>query len=539
LNLIDNLRRDLGFAIRQLLKNPCFTCTAIFVLALGICASLAIFAYVDAALIKPLLYRDSSRLVYVSETGVAFQRANLSYPDYLDWKQRNRMLRSLDVYQQNGFVPSTLAGAQPVRGARVSAGFFRTLGVVPALGRDFDASEDSPAAARVVLVSYGAWQQRYGGLDVVGQTVILDGFPYVVIGVLPREFHFAPLGRPDFWTAMQPTRQCDLNRKCHTIYGVARLEDGVAGQTALSNLKSIAVDLERQYRESNRNRAVALVPLAEAITGEIHPMLMVLLGGAGLLLFISAVNVAGLVLLRAQGRQREIAVRTALGASAGRLLAQFATEALALAAGGGALGVALAGAAIQLLQKLVPDSFRTRLPFLDGLGVSGHVFIAGAAIAVLTALLLSLPPSIGVRRRNLRSDMAEAARGSAGTVWRRFGSQLLVVELATAMVLLISAGLLSKNLYLLMRVNLGIEPDCLVTLEVIAPGTVYTTRAKVNDLARRIAGEIESLPGVKSTGVAVNGVPVTSNGNTTWFHIPGRPWHGRPSESRGSSRLAL
>jgi predicted permease len=360
----------------------------------------------------------------------------------------------------------------------------------------------------------------------VGQTVILDGFPYVVIGVLPREFHFAPLGRPDFWMAMQPTRQCGLNRKCHTIYGVARLEDGVTRQTALSNLKSIAADLERQYPESNLNRGVALVPLAEAITGEIHRMLMVLLGGAGLLLFISAVNVAGLVLLRAQGRQREIAVRTALGASAGRLLAQFATEALALAAGGGALGVALAGAAIQLLQKLVPDSFRTRLPFLDGLGVNGHVFIAGAAIAVMAALLLSLPPCIGIRRRHLRSGLAEAARGYAGTVWRRFGSHLVVVELATAMVLLISAGLLSKSLYLLMRVNLGIEPDRLVTQEVIAPGTVYTTRAKVNELARRIEDEIESLPGVKSTGVAVNGVPVTHNGNTTWFHIPGRPWHG-------------
>lgn len=527
LNLFDNLRKDLGFAVRQLRENPGFTCTAVFVLALGMCASLAIFAFVDAAWIKPLPYANPAQLVALYESNVMFPRSNLSYPDYLDWKSRNRVFRSMDVYQQSPFLLTTPSGAQAARGARVSAGFFRTLGVAPVLGRDFNPGEDAPSAARVALLSYAAWQRQYGGRrDVLGQAVILDGFPHVLIGVLPRAFHFAPVGRPDFWTALQATRSCDLNRKCHSIYGVARLKDGVSGQAALSNLSRIAADLEKQYPESNRDHGVVVTPLAEAITGDIHPMLMVLLGGAGLLLFISAVNVAGLVLLRSQNRQREIAVRTALGASSGRLIAQFATEALALAAGGGALGVALAGGAIQLLQKLLPESFRTRLPFLDGLGVNGHVLAAAAAIAALAALLLSLPPCIGIRRSDLRSGLAEASRGSAGTVWRRFGSHLVVLELTTAMVLLAGAGLLSKSLYRLMHVDLGIQPDRLVALEVAAPRTVYSTASQVIALARRIETEVAGLPGVQSVGVAENGVPVTGNGNTTWFHIPGRPWHG-------------
>jgi len=527
LNLADNFRKDLGFALRQLRKNPGFTCTAILVLALGMCASLAIFAFVDAALIKPLPYRDPARLAAVFETNAMFRRSNLSYPDYLDWKERNRAFRSLDVYQRSPFLLTTPAGAQPSPGARVSAGFFRTLGVEPVLGRDFHPGEDSPGAPRVALLSYAAWQRQYAGKrDAVGQVAILDGFPHVIIGVLPREFHFAPVGRPDFWTPMQPTRSCDLTRKCHSIYGVARLLDGVTGAAALSNLKRVAADLEKQYPESNRTQGADLVPLAEAITGDVHPMLMVLFGGAELLLFISAVNVAGLVLLRSQNRRREIALRTALGASSGRLIAQFATEAAALAAGGGALGVALAGGAIQLLQRLLPDNFRMGLPFLDGLGVNSHIWAAGAVLAALGALLLSIPPCLGIRRSDLRSGLAEAARGSAGTVWRRLGSHLVVVELATAMVLLAGAGLLSKSLYRLMRVDLGIVPDRLVTLEVVAPQTVYSTLPKILALVTRIEGDIADLPGVRSIGVAVNGVPVTSNGNTTWFHLPDRPWHG-------------
>ncbi|HTP36217.1 MAG TPA: ABC transporter permease [Candidatus Acidoferrales bacterium] len=523
----DTVRKDLRFALRQLHKYPGFTCTAIFVLALGMCAGLAIFAFVDAALIKPLPYRKPDQLVAVYETNAMFARSNLSYPDYLDWKQRNRVFSSLDVFQQTGFLLATPAGAQPARGARVSAGFFQTLGVEPILGRTFYPAEDLPSAARVALLSYDEWQRQYGGRrDVLGQVVVLNGSPHVIIGVLPRGFHFAPVGRAAFWTAMQATYPCDLRRSCHSIYGVARLREELSLQAALSNVKAIAGDLEKQYPDSNRNQGAALVPLAEAMTGDIHPMLMVLLAGAGLLLLIAGVNVAGLLLLRSENRKREIAVRTALGASSSRLVAQFATEAIVLAAGGGVAGLALAAGAIQLLQRLISDDFRARLPFLDGLGLNGHVATAGIALAALAALLLSAAPCLRIGSLDLRSGLAEATRGSAGTVWRRLGSKLVVLELAMAVVLLAGAGLLGKSLFRLMRVDLGIRPDRLVTMEVVAPRSTYGTDRKAIALARRVVSDVEDLPGVTSVGIAVNGVPITSNGNTTWFHVPDRPWHG-------------
>lgn len=532
LNLADNLAKDLRFAIRQLRKNPGFTATATFVLALGMCASLAIFAFVDAVLIKPLPYRDPVRLVALYEVNALFPRSNLSYPDYLDFKQRNRVFRSLNVYQETGFLVSTPAGAEPARGARVSAGFFQTLGVAPVLGRDFHAGEDSPPAPHTALLSYAAWQQRYGGRrDILGQVAMLNGEPYVIVGVLPRAFHFAPAVRAEFWTALQPSYSCDLRRSCHSIYGVARLRDGVSPQAALANVKAIAQRLEQQYPDSNRDQGAALVPLPEAIVGDIHPILMVLLAGAGLLLLIAAVNVAGLLLVSSESRQREIAMRAALGASSARLICQFATEALVLAAAGSVLGVASAYWAIRLLQRLISEDLLAHMPFLDGVGLNGRVMAAAATIAVLAAALLALPPSLRLWSLGLRSGLAEASRGTAGTVWRRLGSRLVVLELAAAMVLLVGAGLLGQSLYRLLRVAVGFAPDHLVTTEVVAPRSSYGKDAQAIALARRIESRVEALPGVKSAGIVENGAPLTSNGNTTWFHVLGRPWHGEHNDA--------
>jgi macrolide transport system ATP-binding/permease protein len=531
LNLIDNLRKDLGFAIRQLQKNPGFTCTALFVLALGICASLAIFAFVDAALIKPLPYRDPARLAAVYETTAVFPLSNLSYPDYLDWKQRNRVFRSLDIYQSRGFRMSTPTGAQPARAARVSDGFFRTLGVAPVLGRDFYSGEDQPSAPLTTLLSNAAWQRQFGGKpDVLGQAVTLDGDSYVIIGVLPREFHFAPVGAPAFWVPFRATGSCDLRRSCHGIYGVARLQDGVSLAAARANVKAVASQLEKDFPGSNRDQGAELTPLSEAIVGDIRPMLMVLLSGAGLLLLIAAVNVASLLLVRSESRRREIAVRMALGASPARLAGQFATEAVVLAAGAGALGLASASWAINLLQGLISEDFLARMPFLDGLGLNGRVLAAGVIIAALSAALLSLPPSLRIWSPELRRGLAEASRGSAGTVWRRLGSRLVVLELATAMVLLAGAGLLGQSLYRLLHVEIGVRPDHLATIEVYAPRETYGKDPQAIALARLVTSRVEDLPGVSSVAVAENGVPLSGNGNTTWFHVLGRPWHGEHND---------
>jgi macrolide transport system ATP-binding/permease protein len=530
-NLLDNLRKDLGFTIRQLQKNPAFTGTAIFVLALGMCASLSIFSFVDAALIKPLPYRDPARLLAVYETNPMFSRSNLSYPDYLDWKQRNSVLRSLDIYQSRGFRVDTPSGAQPARGARVSDGFFRTLGVAPVLGRDFYPGEDQPSAPRTTLLSYAAWQGQYGGRrDVLGRAVTLDGDPYVIIGVLPREFHFAPTGRPAYWIAFHALGSCDLRRSCHSIYGVARLRDAISVQAARANLKAIAGQLEKEYPPSNRDQGAEVTPLSEGIVGDIRPILIVLLSGAGLLLLIAAVNVAGLLLVRSESRQREISVRTALGASSSRLVCQFATEALVLSAAGTTLGMASASWAIRLLQGLISDDFLVRLPFLDGLGLNGRVLGAGMVIAAMAALLLSLPPSLRIWSPELRSGLAGASRGSAGTVWRRLGSRLVVLELATAMVLLAGAGLLGQSLYRLLHVEIGLRPDHLVAMEVYAPSEKYGKDPQAIAVSRLAIARIARLPGVKSVGIVENGVPLSGNGNTTWFHVVGRPWHGEHND---------
>jgi hypothetical protein len=262
--MLANLLQDIQFALRQLHKNPGFTCTAVLMLAIGICASVAIFAFVDAALIKPLPYRDPSQLVGVFESVPMFPQSDLSYPDYLDWKKLNKVFRSLDVYQRTRFMLSTPEGAEPVRSARVSDGFFRTLGVTPALGRDFREGEDLLSAPRTVILSYSVWQKRYGGQpDVLGKPVTLDGAVNVVIGVLPLDFHFAPAEPVDYWATLHASSECDLRRGCHSLYGVARLNDGVSLKSALENVKAIAKHLEELYPESNRGQGAAVTTLSD------------------------------------------------------------------------------------------------------------------------------------------------------------------------------------------------------------------------------------------------------------------------------------
>ena len=530
LNLLDNLGKDIRFEVRQLRKSLGFTLTAILMLALGMCASVAIFAFVDAALLKPLPYKDPVRLVGVFESIPTFKRSNLSYADYVDWKKRNTVFRSLDAYQRTGFILSAPGGAQPTRGARVSDGFFRTLGVVPALGRDFRAGEDLPGAPRTVMLSYAAWQQRYGGReDVLGQVVTLNDAPNTIIGVLPREFHFAPAEPAEFWTPLNASGSCEKRRSCHNLYGVARLKDGISMQSALAEIRSIAQQLEKQYPDSNRDQGAALAELSEVIVGDIRPILLLLLGGAGLLLLLAAVNVASLLLVRSESRRREIAVRSSLGASRGRLIGQFVTEALVLVSAGGAVGLAAAWWAMQLLTKLIPVDMMARMTFLHGLGFNTRVLAFAGAISLLAAVLFSVTPTLRLSLPEMRAGLAEGSRGSAGNTWRRLGSKLVVLELATAMVLLVGAGLLGKSLFRLLRVDVGFQPDHLVSLQVAVPPKTYSSDQQLIALEREMLSQIANLPGVKSAGLS-SSLPVTSNGNTTWFRVLGRPWHGEHNE---------
>lgn len=530
LNLIDNTLQDARFALRQLRKTLGFTITAMMLLALGMGASVAIFAFVDATLIKPLPYKDSARLVAVFESVPMFPRSNLSYMDYLDWKKMNKVFQSLEVFDRRGLILSTAAGAEPVRAARVTDGFFRTLGVSPILGRDFYAGEDLASAHRAVLLSYSTWQKRYGGKpEVVGTVATLDGEPSTIIGVLPRDFHFAPAEPAEYWSALHAAGGCDLRRSCHSLYGLARLKDGVTIESALADVKVIAKQLEAQYPDSNRDQGAAVASLSEVITGDIRPILLVLLGGSGLVLLIAGVNTANLLLVRAESRRREMAVRSALGASKGRLIAQFVTEGLVLVAGGSALGLAASWWTMQLLTRLVPENLMRRMPFLTDLGLNPRVLAFAGEIALMALILFTVTPAFHLSFGQTKDGLADGSRGSAGTGWRRLGSKLVVLELATAVVLLVGAGLLGKSLYSLLSVDIGFRPDHLVTMQVSAPKATYEKDEQAIVLQRELVRRIESLPGVAAVGITTS-LPVSGNGNTTWFRVIGRPWHGEHNE---------
>ena len=528
--LVERLTQDLRFALRQLVKNPGFGLIAIFVLALGMGASVAIFAFVDATLIKSLPYWKPERLACVTGSVNVIPRANLSYADYLDWKGRNDVLQSLDVWNERGYMFNTREGVQLVQGSRVSDGFFKTLGVTPILGRDFYAGEDLPSSPRAVMLSYSAWHKWFGGRpDVIGQAITLSGNSYAVIGVLPRNFQFALAGSPEFWTTLHVEGQCDLRRSCHSLTGVGRLKDGVSIEKARGEMKSIAGRLEQQYPDSNRGQGAYVESLREVIVGDVRPILLVLMAGAALLLVIACVNVSSLLLVRTESRRREIAVRGAMGASRMRLACQFATESLVLVVAGTTLGLGFAAVLVRGMLGFISKDIMAYTPYLNHLGIDGRALAFAGCVALLSLILFALAPTIRFGRSSrLHEELAQGGRTAAATVWRRFASHLVVVELAIAVILLAAAGLLGKSLYRLLRVNIGFQAEHLATVQVALPANYATDQQKVA-VTRQIVARLSSLPGVQSVGLTSR-IPVTSNGNTTWIRVVGHPYNGEHNE---------
>ncbi len=527
---LETVMQDVRFSLRQLRKNPGFAATAILILALGMGASVAIFAFVDAALIKPLPYPEPTRLMDVTESLALFPRGNLSYQDYLDWKRLNTSFTSLEVYNDTSYALNTPSGTEPVPGTRVSAGFFRTLGIKPILGRDFNPGEDAKGSSPAVLISYRTWQKRFGGRDnVVGTSVDLGGTSYTILGVLPSDFQFAFRDNAEFWENLRPTRECEQRRSCHDLYGVGRLKDGVTPKAALANMKAIAEQLERQYPDSNRGQGASVMPLSEAIVGDIKPILLVLLGGAGLLLLIGCVNVSSLLLVRSESRRREIAVRGALGASRTRLMRQFATEGTALAVAGCLLGLGLASFGMRVLLGLISKDRLDGMPFLRGLGLNVHLLLFAACLTVLAAFLASITPIVHFRFSKMRDGLTEGARGSAGTLWRRIGSNLVIVELATALVLLAGAALLGRSLYDLLHIDLGFQPDHLALVSLGLPQATFSKDEQIVAFERALIARMQRLPGVES--VAITTVPpVACNCDTDWVRFVGKPYNGIHNE---------
>jgi macrolide transport system ATP-binding/permease protein len=527
---ISSLAGDGRFALRQLRRNPGFAAIAIAVLALGIGASVAIFAFVDAALLEPLPYADPNRLMAVNESDVAYPVWPLSFPDFLDWQRLNRSFVSLDTYASTNFLLRTGAGAEPVQAERISGGFFKTLGVVPALGRDFAPGENRVGGPDVAMLSYGAWLHRFGARnDVIGRTVSLDNAAYTVIGVLPREFSFAPSANAEFWVPINALSPHERSRHFYNFFGIGRLREGVSASSALADMKAIAAELQKQFPTPGRDQSATVVPLTETIVGDVRPILLTLLGGAGLLLVIACVNVASLVLLRSESRRREVAVRGALGATPARLMRQFVVEGLLLALLGEALGVTAGAGFMRLLAGLVPKDMAANMPFLEGVRLNAHTTLFAAAVALLATVLFAGIAILRLSLQKLSDGLADGGRGTASALWRRLGANLVVVELAVAVVLLAGAGLLGQSLYRLLHVPLGFDPGHLATVEVIASGAHYNDDPSLLALYHEIERRAAALPGVTSAGMT-SLLPVECNCAVDRIEFPPRPYHGEHND---------
>lgn len=554
LNVLDHGMQDLRFALRQLLKNPGFACTAILVLTLGTAATLTIFGFVDAALVRPLPYDAPSGLVHTfgtrPDTAQSQGRGTVSYQDFRDWRERSRAFRSMAAYDvRAGFNLTTLEGPERVRGLRVTSGFFRTLGVAPILGREFRDDEEGPSAPATVMLSYGAWQSRFGADPaVLGRTVTLQfpwlagGEQHVVIGVLPPEFLFPMAADAEFWAPIRGQQACWDVRSCQSLETVARLANGVSPETASANLTGVMAQLRAEYPQHHRGPTVAkVVPLSEVMLGDVRPILLMLLGAAGLLWLIASMNGASLILARSETRRREVSVRSALGASSRRLALQFGTEALVLAALTSALGLLLASWGMGVLTGLMSADMIARMPYFRDVGVNLRVVVFAGVLSVIVGLALGLIPIVRTSTSETLAGLKEGSRGSAGTMWRRAGAPLVVAELAIAVVLMVSAGLLGKSLYRLLHVDPGFNVQQLALLSVSAVSVASETpygNEQPGRLAQQVAERVAALPGVMWVGYADLSplAPALAPASTLW--IPGRAEHEQLKDSAPIRRVS-
>ncbi|GGG90061.1 ABC transporter permease [Silvibacterium dinghuense] len=529
--LLEDLFHDLRFALRQLRRSPSFTMTAIVVFAFGVAASTTIFAFVDAAFIKPLPYHQPSRLVALFERPSVGDRFHLSFPDYQAWKAHNHVFSSLNVYRPERVTLKNQTGMEEISVASVSDGFFKTLGVSPFLGRDFRTGEDLASAPQTAILSYQTWQHRFGAdKAVIGSTVEMDGAAYQIIGVLPPDFHFAPVGSAEFWKTIHGL--CADNRFCYPYYGIARLKPGISLPTAAADIDILAKQIALAFPTSNRDRGATVLPLTHLILGDIRPTFLALLSGALLLALIGYVNIFSLLIVRAEARKREIAVRGALGASHIRLLRQFAVEGSVLAIAGGLLGLSLDVVLIRLMLGLIPRPMLSSMPYLEHLNLGWHVFGVALLAMALGALLFTLAPIAQLRFTSMRQGLSEGGRGAADRSWRRVGTSLVVVELMITVIMLTSAGLLAKSFYRLLHSDLGLRPDHLAVLHIARPGN--PTDAQQISLEHKVIDQVTHLPGITSIGssglLAVGG-DESFKAAFGHFRVFGRAYNGLGDEA--------
>ena len=533
---MDSIWKDLKFAFRNLLKRPGFAAIAVVTLALGIGGSTSIFTVVDAALLRGLPYKSPDRLYHVWEKTPqdAFSKREFSYPDYQDY-QKNNVFEGLAAYTGGRVLLSGDGEPESVGGPRVSANFFNVLGVDPIAGRTFQAGEDQQGGPKVTVLSYGLWQRRFGGDSaVIGRAVMINGESYTVVGVLPANFQFA-LRNADLWIPYQPTQNQLTRRFMHGTNLIGRLKPGVDAAQAHADLSIIGSRIEQEHKESHAGTTVRIVPLQEEVIGTVRPILLVLLAAVGFVLLIACANVASLLLTLALARQKEVAIRSALGASRWRVIRQLLTESVLLSLIGGAAGLLIGYWGVPALVAALPQNQLNAMPFLKTLGLNTTILAFSFALSLLTGLFFGLAPALQSSRLDLNEVLKEGGRNASATASHRLRSAMVVTEIALAVVLLVGAGLMMKSLFRLLQTNIGFKTENLLTMGLILPPSKYTDQNQLINFSDQIQERVRSLPGVSNAGT-VDILPVNA-GNTTRFYVDGDPVPAPGQEIEANSRV--
>ena len=516
------LLQDLRYAVRTMLNKPAFTLIAVITLALGIGGSTAIFTVVDAALLRGLPYKSPDRLYHLFESTPQkeFAQREFSYPDFQDYQQ-NQVLEGLAAYTGGGGIMSGRGEPERVFAPAVTANFFSVLGVEPVIGRTFQSGEDKPGTPRVTVLTYGMWQRRFGGdPGILGQSLTINGDPYTVVGVLPASFQFA-MRNADLWRPYQPTEAQLTRRYLHGTNLIGRLKDGVTPEQAQTQLAVIAKRIEQENAQSHAGTGLKLVRLQEQVVGQVKPILLVLLAAVGFVLLIACANVASLLLTRSLARQKEVAIRAALGASRWRVIRQLLTESVLLSLAGGAAGLLIAYWGVIGLVAALPDNQINALPFLKSLHMDLGILAFSFGLSLLTGIVFGLAPALQSTRLDLNEVLKEGGRNTAGGSGHRLRGALVMTEIALAVVLLVGAGLMMKSLLHLLQSNVGFNPEKLLTMTVVPPPAKYTEANRLVYFHDQLSERLKPLPGVTGVG-SVDNLPL-QGGNTTRFTIEGDP----------------
>ena len=519
---MDSLIKDIRYGFRSLLKRPGFTAIALIALALGIGANTAIFSLVNAVVLQPLPFPEPDRLVWVyGNIRNGGNRASVSPPDFLDYRAQNK---TFEQFAASGTLPqyrNLTGGGEPERltASAVTGNYFQTFEVVPLLGRGFSLENEKLGQDQVTVLSYDLWQKRFGGdAGIVNKSIILDGKACEVIGVMPAGLRLPQAA--DLWVPINFDADPEMKfRKAHFLRPIGRLKPGVSLTQAQADTDVVARQLEQQFPDSNTGWNLRLLSLRDQLVGPSRTPLFILFGAVGLVLLIACANVANLLLVRAAARHKEVALRTALGASRLRILRQMITESLLLAILGGALGALLATWGVALLVKLSEGS----LPPTQKIKIDATVLGFTLLISLFTGILFGLVPAFRTMKLNLIDSMKDGARGAGeNTLRNRTRSLLVVFETAVAVMLLIGAGLLIRSLVQLQQVNPGFDSNNLLTLRVDLARKKYDTPVKSANFFQELEARIGALPGVESVGL-VTELPLSGQLNDLPFTVEGRP----------------